>query len=471
MNQGNIPLLQLLEGFSKDDPISFHVPGHKHGSIFPKVAKNHFKAILQLDLTELPGLDDLHAPHGAIGEAEKLASDFFGADHTFFLINGSTVGNLAMILAVCRQNDHVLVQRNSHKSIFNGLELAGAKPIFLTPEYDSTVERFTSPSVKTLEQALIKYPNAKALVLTYPDYFGRTYDIKSMIELAHERNIPVLVDEAHGVHFAIGKPFPRSALAFGADVVVHSAHKTAPAMTMASYLHIKSKLVTKESLAYRLQMLQSSSPSYPLMASLDVARYFLAVQNKQTIQAILQDAEKINLLFEAERDLWEIVPSDDPIKLTIQLKDGYTAKEAARLFEASGVYPEFTMNRQILFILGLAPFKKWGRLKKVLHNVKETLKNTENHATIEMVNIFTDMIQELTLSYQEMANLTQVLIPMEAAVGQIAAEPVIPYPPGIPLILKGEMITGDHIAAIKRLMEQGVRIQQREEGIRIFRRT
>src|SRR5699024_1345518 len=154
---------------------------------------------------------------------------------SFFLTGGSTAGNLAMILATCSPGDKVIVQRNSHKSIMNGLELANAHPIFIAPDYDGTVDRYTHPNVGTLEQALIDHPNAKAVVLTYPDYFGRTYDIARMIKLAHSYHIAVLVDEAHGVHFSLGSPFPASAIDFGADVVVQSAHKMAPAMTMASY--------------------------------------------------------------------------------------------------------------------------------------------------------------------------------------------------------------------------------------------
>ncbi|MCF3944068.1 aminotransferase class I/II-fold pyridoxal phosphate-dependent enzyme [Oceanobacillus alkalisoli] len=470
MKQKNIPILKMLDKFTKKNPLSFHVPGHKNGTIFPEQAQTYYEHILKLDVTELPGLDDLHAPQGSIAEAEKLATKFFQSDHTFFLINGSTVGNLAMILATCKQGDKVIVQRNCHKSIMNGLELAGVRPIFIAPDYDAKVQRFTSPALKTFADALSEHPDAAAVILTYPDYFGRTYNIKAMIELAHKNNIPVLVDEAHGVHFSLGNPFPSSSLTLGADVVVHSAHKTAPAMTMASYLHIKSTRVTKECLAYRLQMLQSSSPSYPLMASLDIARYFLANQTEESIQQALTDVQEIKALFAAETyDKWELVPSNDPIKLTIQLKDGYTAKEAATLFEAQGIYPELVTERQILFIFGLASFTEWNRLKKVLDSVNEKLKNEPNHATIEVVNLFTSKRQELALSYRKMEGLEQKLIPLEASNGEIAAEAVIPYPPGIPFILKGEMVTHEHIRAIRQLTVRGVRIQQRNEGIRIFK--
>ncbi|MBN6205931.1 aminotransferase class I/II-fold pyridoxal phosphate-dependent enzyme, partial [Ralstonia pickettii] len=176
MNQKNIPILHMLDNFQKRRPISFHVPGHKNGQVFPEEAVAHFKEILKLDMTELPGLDDLHAPEEAIAEAERLTREFFKSDHSFFLVGGSTAGNLAMILAVCKDGDKVLVQRNSHKSIINGLELAGAHPIFLTPQFDKTAQRFTSPSLETLKEALEKYPDVKAVILTYPDYFGKTYE-------------------------------------------------------------------------------------------------------------------------------------------------------------------------------------------------------------------------------------------------------------------------------------------------------
>src|SRR5699024_5775765 len=178
-----IPLYQKLIEFTKRDPISFHVPGHKNGEIFPLLAQKDFASILKLDMTEIPGLDDLHAPTEAIAEAETGAARFFGADHTFFLVGGSTAGNLAMILSVCRNGEKVIVQQNSHKSIMNGLELCNAKPIFLAPEYDQHAGRYTNPSLSALHQTLQEHPDAKAIMLTYPDYFGKTYPLREMIDL------------------------------------------------------------------------------------------------------------------------------------------------------------------------------------------------------------------------------------------------------------------------------------------------
>ncbi|MFB4168719.1 aminotransferase class I/II-fold pyridoxal phosphate-dependent enzyme [Virgibacillus sp. JSM 102003] len=461
MKQKATPLFDALQQFSEMSPISFHVPGHKNGGIFPENAQAYFNSVLKLDMTELPGLDDLHAPQGAIAEAQNLAAEYFGADNTYFLVGGSTAGNLAMILATCSTDEKIIVQRNSHKSIFNGLELSGARPVFITPEFDDSEGRYTAPSSTTLKDALKQHPDAKAVVLTYPDYFGKLFPIKESIELAHEYNIPVLVDEAHGVHFSLDKAFPQSALDLGADVVVHSAHKMAPAMTMGSFLHLRSKLVSKAKIMHYLQLIQSSSPSYPLMASLDIARLFLATMHREEINNILESAAMVKEILKAP-DFWDILPANDPLKLTLHMNQGVSAKDAASLFEDQKVFPELVTHNQVLFIHGLAPFENTDYLKKAVKRIKEQLKINPNHATIEVSNLFRGSIQELAVSYQTMQQLETKQVPLNESSGYVAAEAIIPYPPGIPLILKGELVTDEHVIIIGHLIEQGVTIQHRD---------
>ncbi|MFC3041004.1 aminotransferase class I/II-fold pyridoxal phosphate-dependent enzyme [Virgibacillus xinjiangensis] len=471
MDQKLTPLFDRLVEFQQEQPVSFHVPGHKNGRLLSPSAIPYYDSILRLDLTELPGLDDLHAPEGVIAEAERLAAEYFQADHTYFLVGGSTSGNLAMILAACSAGDEVLVQRNSHKSIMNGLELSGAQPVFLSPDFDEEVDRYTSPSPSTLVAALKEHPQAKALVLTYPDYFGRTYNIKEMIDLAHSYHIPVLVDEAHGVHFSKGHPFPCSSLHYGADAVVHSAHKMAPAMTMASYLHVRSSRLRRDRVEYYLQMIQSSSPSYPLMASLDLARAYLASIKFQDIQTIMESIGKVRGLL-ASSDAWVVLPDtdyEDPLKITLHVKHSSTTKEIMGLLEKEGIYPEMATHNQILFIHGLAPFSRWDELGKAVKSVNERLKNKSGHATIDTAKFFSEPIQELALSYQEMTQLTHIDVSLREAEGRIAAEAVIPYPPGVPLIMKGERITPRQMDTLASLLEKGVRLQQRNTGIRVFR--
>ncbi|AIF41967.1 aminotransferase class I/II-fold pyridoxal phosphate-dependent enzyme [Virgibacillus sp. SK37] len=468
MDQRKTPIYQALINHTEKKPLSLHVPGHKNGEIFPDFAKKYFQPLLHIDMTELSGLDDLHAPSGIIAEAEVLAANFFQADKTFFLVGGSTVGNLAMILATCSAGERVIVQRNSHKSIMNGLELSGAHPVFITPEYDDELERYTQPSVATLREAIQAYPNAKAVLLTYPDYYGNTYDLPSMVKEAHAYNIPVLVDEAHGVHFSLGTPFPPSALEAGADVVVQSAHKMAPAMTMSSYLHMKTERLAESRIAHYLQVLQSSSPSYPLMASLDLARGFLAtLRTEEKIKIIQQSSEVEHLLNESE--YWEVRKGQDPLKLTLHVKQFASANEIAKLFEMEGIYPELVTHNQLLFVLGLKPFEHLDRLKKAVKRINDQLKNSHKHDTIEIAKLFPKKIEELALSYNEMKQQDSEKMPYAKALGYIAAEAVIPYPPGIPLILKGQRITESQVSAMEELVKQGVKIQLRDpSGIRVF---
>lgn len=471
-DQQQMPLLQRLAEFAHSSNISFHVPGHKSGVIFPQEAIRYYSSILPIDMTELSGLDDLHAPGGVIAEAQRLAAEYFQADHTFFLTGGSTAGNLAMILAACNAGEKIIVQRNSHKSIMNGLELSNARPVFIAPDYDLAVDRYTHPSLDTLEEALQQHPDASAVVLTYPDYFGKTYHIEEMIRLAHNYQIPVLVDEAHGVHFSLGAPFPPSALALGADVVVQSAHKMAPAMTMASYLHIKSAFVKEERVAHFLQIIQSSSPSYPLMASLDIARAFLAGMNNARLEETLQNTVYVrDVLGRLDHaDVLPLAVKDDPLKVTLHVKHGSSAAGLAHTLEQEGVYPELATHNQILFIQGLAPFSQTGKLAKAVKRVNEQLKISKSHDIIEIGGLFPEKIKGLALSYTAMNRLSNIIVPLREATGKIAAEPIIPYPPGIPLVLRGEEITETYITVIEQFIQQGVIFQHLDlqHGIKIF---
>ncbi|WP_010531240.1 aminotransferase class I/II-fold pyridoxal phosphate-dependent enzyme [Lentibacillus jeotgali] len=467
--QNNTPLFDALKRFAGGQPISFHVPGHKNGRIPPGETREYFEAVLPLDLTELTGLDDLHGPGGVIDEAQKLAAEYFGADHTHFLIGGSTAGNLAMILSVCAAGDSIIVQRNSHKSIFNGLELSGARPIFMVPTFDDSVKRYTAPDIETVRMALQEHPDAKAVVLTYPDYFGRTFEIEEIIKLIHEYNVPVLIDEAHGVHFSSGRMFPTSALTLGADAVVQSAHKMAPAMTMGALLHIQSDRISNSQVHHYLQMVQSSSPSYPIMASLDLARAFLANLTSDDLELILESACEVSDIFDSS-DYWDVLPADDPLKITLEAKPGITGGMIADLFEQQGIYPELSTNHQVLFIHGLAPFTQFDQLKKAIRQIGAQLKNQRNHDIITIDNLFTERLTELDLDYSVMDRHGTAQVSLHQSAGYIAGEPITPYPPGIPLILKGERITQSHILEVKKLAKQGVHLQHLDinDGINIF---
>ncbi|WP_347177967.1 aminotransferase class I/II-fold pyridoxal phosphate-dependent enzyme [Sporosarcina thermotolerans] len=413
------------------------------------------------DYTELTGLDDLHEAEGVIQEAESLLSALYGSNRSFFLVNGSTVGNLAMIYAACGKGDTIIVQRNAHKSVFHAIELTGATPVFLSPPWDSHTRTPGVLKPEQVEEALAAHPQAKAVLLTYPTYYGVTgKGVKKIIDLCHACSIPVLVDEAHGAHFIVGEPFPRSAIRFGADVVVHSAHKTLPAMTMGSFLHIRSNLISEEKIAYYLQMLQSSSPSYLLMASLDDARAYAAFFKEsdkrkftELRSSFIQELKAIDHL--------EIVETDDPLKLLIRY-DGHSGFALQAAFESEGIYAELADPYQVLLILPLwnresnPPLKEWK--KKMIAAVTNLGKVDDNHNFLDMA-AWPDGISMLAFPPSNLADMETEWIPMDNAVGYVAAASLIPYPPGIPLLIKGERITEHHIRALSALIEAGARFQ------------
>ncbi|MFG6117427.1 aminotransferase class I/II-fold pyridoxal phosphate-dependent enzyme [Halobacillus sp. MO56] len=472
LDQTETPLYDRLHYYKNNSYDSFHVPGHKNGRIFSERGYEDFRSILSLDFTEITGMDDLHDPHGVIQQAQTLASDFFKSDFSYFLVNGSTGGNLAMILSVCKTGDQVLVQRNCHKSILHGLELAGAQPVFLAPAYEEDTKRYSKMEVDLVEKALARFPKAKGLILTYPDYFGRTYEIENIIRTAHAHDVPVLVDEAHGVHFHLGPPFPTPALTAGADVVVQSAHKMAPAMTMASFIHGRKGRINLEKLRYFLQVVQSSSPSYPLMASLDLARHFLANTTKKNVEKALDHTENVRRVL-LEGNGWTVLPvsyQDDPLKIVLHADQGWTGFQLADLLEQTGIYPELADANQVLLIMGLGEYANLPKLKKCIATVNEQLKTTSKHATIKDRVLFPSKIQELLYSYEDMKTMQTTFMEWSKAVDKVAAQPVVPYPPGIPLLVKGEKITIQHVELIRLLLEQGARFhnEQIETGVSIF---
>lgn len=460
-----MPLYDFISHFSEQQPVSFHVPGHKNGILLDALpVKRDFRHFLKYDVTELPGLDDLHAPEGIIAQAEALLSDFYQTVKSYFLVNGSTVGNLAMILALCEEGDTVFVQRNAHKSIFHALMLAKVQPIFLSPEMDQTLGVAGGLSIEAVKKAFEQYPNAKACIFTYPHYYGLTYDLKSMIEIAHAHGSYVLVDEAHGPHFILGDPFPPSAITLGADIIVQSAHKMLPAMTMGSFLHINTKAVAIEKVSFYLGALQSSSPSYPIMASLDMARYYLSSMTKDDIRYTINEKNCFVIrLHENDGIIVQEKEQMDPLKIALRLRgiSGYELQE--RLIK-NGIYPELADPYQVLLVWPLlksgCTFLSKEAAKKINKSIsdvnidrKEYLEKYDDH--------FGDgMLKGLELSYQEMANRQIRWVPLEKAESEIAAKMVIPYPPGVPLLITGEKITRETLMQLQFYIKMGAKFQE-----------
>ncbi|UTL72789.1 aminotransferase class I/II-fold pyridoxal phosphate-dependent enzyme [Bacillus halotolerans] len=459
----NTPLYHALIQHARRNSHSFHVPGHHNGDVFFDEAKTIYNPLLTIDLTELSGLDDLHHPSGVIKEAQDLVSQLYGSAESFFLVNGTTVGNLAMILSVCDPGDTILIQRNCHKSVFHAVDLAGPEPIYLAPDIDEIMHVPTHVPLDTIKEALKAYPNAKGLVLTNPTYYGHSADLTEIISEVHQYGIPVLVDEAHGAHFVLGEPFPASALQMGADIVVQSAHKTLPAMTMGSYLHLNSNKIERNRVADYLNRLQSSSPSYPIMASLDLARAYLQhMIEEQDLPDVLQHIQSIKQTFDSLGYAEAVEPANqrittDPLKLTIRSKCGHSGFTLQKILERVNIFTDLADENQVLLVLPLG-----GKRRITAETIKKIDQEIEKTPTDQM-NVSPEWeaqpITVMPYPKKVLNTLQKEYVGFDKAAGRLNAEDVIPYPPGIPMIMAGERITRESVQKLSRLISMKTHVQ------------
>lgn len=453
------PLVEALEKFHKNSPISFHVPGHKNGllSNLPELIRDS----MQYDLTELNGLDDYHHPEEAIKEAEQLLTKLYNTDESFFLVNGTTIGNLAMIYATCQYGEQIIVQRNAHKSIFHAIELVGAEPIFVSPKWDEQSKTASYVSLEVIEEAIQQFPFVKAVVLTYPNYYGvSSPDLENIIRLCHKLQMPVLVDEAHGAHFQSHKGFPKSALLYGADIVVQSAHKTLPALTMGSFLHIRSQFIDSKKVNKYLRMLQSSSPSYLILASLDDARSYVERYSPMDFKQLMDRREVFIQALETI-PLIKVVQVDDHLKLLIRVGK-YSGFQVQQAFEKQNIYVELADPHQVLLILPLLKVEHEYAFAEIRKRIKHAVDKLKKESPDLKNNVFymeQRSISTLQMSMDQLSDKQGEWIPYVRTIGRIAKGMIIPYPPGIPLILPGEKITVPILTELEEWIEKGALFQ------------
>lgn len=463
--QKRAPLYERLEQHAMRRPHSFHVPGHKMGHSFDAGARDRYQGILELDMTEISGLDDLHQPQGVIAEAQALAAEAFGAEETRFLIGGSTVGNLALIMAVCRPGEKILVQRNCHKSVYHGIMLARAKPVFLVPAVDLATGTAAGVRREDVERALLAHPDAKAVFLTNPTYYGMGIDLKKMADVVHRHGVPLLVDEAHGAHFGFHPAFPLSAMQSGADAAVQSTHKMVSALTMSSMLHVQGKRIDRERLFRHLAMLQSSSPSYPLMASLDLARRHLVTQAPQEWDQLLPLLDKLR-----ERTArlswmrWPVLSESsvyatlDPLKLFLHLLtddlDGFAVQQ---MMEEHGIFPELADTSHVLLAASAGTSARdLDALARLLESIEPGVKSRKERI-IQAGTVSSHYIRETVLPMHEVVDLPRETLPLEQAMGRVVVEMVVPYPPGIPILVPGERIDEQSMSMLLELRASSTR--------------
>jgi lysine decarboxylase len=267
LDQTKTPMFDALLEYHNNDTIPFHVPGHKRGNGMHKKFRDFVGTnILSIDVTVFHQVDSLHKPTGPIKEAQELAADAYGADYTFFSIHGTSGAIQAMIMSVVSQGDKLIIPRNVHKSITAGIILSGATPVYMQPEIDTKVGLALNVTPETVKRTLELNPDAKAVLIVNPTYYGVSTDIAEIAKIVHEYDIPLIVDEAHGPHLHFNSKLPISAMDAGADICAQSTHKIVGSMTQSSLLHVKKGIVDVNRVKTVMSLLQTTSPSYPLLA-------------------------------------------------------------------------------------------------------------------------------------------------------------------------------------------------------------
>ncbi|RIL73138.1 aminotransferase class V-fold PLP-dependent enzyme [Staphylococcus devriesei] len=439
MKYSHLPITTQLNKLIDNQAISLHVPGHKNMTI------GHLRQLKKaMDMTEITGLDDLHHPEAIILDSMKMINKHPDYD-AYFLVNGTTSGILAVIQTFSNRDGNYLLSRNVHKSVFHGIDLT-RQSADLMPMIKSTIsQHYLQPDFERMN-----YNQQNLAILTYPNYYGECFDINTSVQSLQQHHIPVLVDEAHGAHFGLSH-FPKSALETGADFVVQSYHKTLPTLTMGSVLFIHKDAPLKEEVVRYLEYFQTSSPSYLIMASIELAHQFYKDYDSNSF--FEKREEFINVLIQRG---FEVVRVDDPLKLLIRYS-GYSGYEVQDWFETSEIYTELADEYQTLIILPLwhegdsYPFQK---LLKKIETMKLPLKKDKELKSLPLV------LEEGFYSSESLEHTKWIDI--EFAENKILAKHLTPYPPGIPIFLKGEKISQNMI----KLMQYYLQGEGRVEGMK-----
>jgi len=474
LSQNETPLFTGLVEHSKKNPTQFHIPGHKKGAgIDPEFRDFIGDNALSIDLINIGPLDDLHQPKGIIKRAQDLAADAFGADHTFFSVQGTSGAIMTMVMAVCGPGDKIIVPRNVHKSVMSAIVFSGAVPIFIHPEIDNTLGISHGITTDSVKKALEQHPDAKGLLVINPTYFGVAADLKRIVDIAHSYEVPVLVDEAHGVHIHFHDGLPLSAMQAGADMAATSVHKLGGSMTQSSILNVREGLVSANRVQTILSMLTTTSTSYLLLASLDVARRRLVTEGfdliEKTIQLANYTREKINEIEKLKCIGREILGSKatfdfDPTKLIISVKDlGITGSDAeVWLREKYNIEVEMSDLYNILCIVTPGDTKKEADLLiDALANLSDEVSHLSESRIVPEV-LLPD-IPVLALSPRDAFYSETEVVPFEASAGRVIAEFIMVYPPGIPIFIPGEIITEENLTYIQTNIEAGLPVQGPED--------
>ena len=446
------PILDALENVIKNPTIPLHIPGHARGEgVFPKFKDLLGQKIIDLDTTdEFNGLGKLHPAEGPIAKAQTLTAEAFGSERAFFLINGSTIGNIALALTVAKENKKIIIGRNCHRSVISGLTLAGADPVWAIPDKLENWGIWGAVTAENIESLLDKNPDAGVVWINNPTYEGIVSDVESISKVCKQRNVMLLVDEAHGCLWKFNDKFPKPALECGADAVVHSLHKTGGSFSQSSILHIgKNSKINIEEIEANLSMLQSTSPSYMLLASLDAARAFLsskygqekidkAVKNAEEARKILTSIPGVKCL--SSEDAFQV----DPTKIYIKI-DGLSGKRLESLLEM-----DYNITIEAATDEGILALSNIGNTSEELYSFCDAIKkivkiNYSDITYLEHIKYMPLNVPEIVCTPRKAYISPKEKILPEESIGRVSAEVIAICPPGIPVLVPGERITEEHL--------------------------
>ncbi len=448
-------LNKLLE-IQEKNAYPLHMPGHKRNLDFMPY---DFRT---MDITETGEVDNLHDPKEIIAESQEAMAELLGADKSFYLVNGGSSGMAAAILGCCNPGDTVLVASNCHKSVYHALVLSGVKPVYISPQM--TEESLCGGiSIRDLFRAFDDY-DIKAMIITSPTYEGFTCNINTIADIVHKHNSTLIVDECHGAHFVFSDQFPHTALSDGADVVVNSWHKTLPCLNQAAVLSIKSDRVDTNRIKEAVSMMNTTSPSYPILASIDYTRHILTSDKNlfTTYLETLREARHelahckvlklVNDSIKGENDIFDI----DISKFTIMVRTEMTGKELSDiLLEKYNIQIEMAGPHYIIAMTSVADDPRG--IKKFVKAIRDIDKKVERKF-IEKLPLAITGVHQPDMIPRDVYYSEKEIVSIENAVGRIPASIIMPYPPGIPIVALGDRCTKEHINQIKALIELNVNI-------------
>ncbi len=462
-DQRNAPLYAALENFRKKRIVPFDVPGHKRGRGNPELVQLLGEKCVGLDVNSMKPLDDLCHPSSVIREAEDLAAAAFGAAHSFFMVGGTTSSVQNMIFSVCKEGDKIIMPRNVHKSAINALVMCGAIPVYVNPEVDKRLGISLGMEPKKLLQAVEDNPDAVAVLVNNPTYYGICSDLKSIVKIAHEYGMKVLVDEAHGTHFSFNDDLPVSGMAAGADMSAVSMHKSGGSLTQSSIL-LLNKSMNADHVRQIINLTQTTSASYLLMASLDISRRNLALNGKNSFAKVIQMAsyarEEINDIGDYYAYGRELINGTsvydfDVTKLAVYTRDlGLAGIEVYDILR-----DEYDIQIEFGAYISIGDrLQDIERLVGALDDIKRLFKRDKaGMLSAEYVN------PKVAVPPRKAFYSEKISLPLRAAEGKICTEFVMCYPPGIPILAPGELITKEIIEYILYAKSKGCSMQGTED--------